>query len=425
MPTYFRRLRLTAATALVAGLVAGTFVSHNASAAEALSASQDFRQAIEQAKGQVSGGYLDAAASSLAALRPATPLEKYMAASLAMEIAVKKRDVVAQRAVIAKIIESGAAPAGQLARLNYIAGYLSYRTGAIDNAIVYLSRARTLGESDPKASLLLVESYARQRNLNDAAKILDETIATQIKSGAAVPASWYDRAASFAYARKDWASLSAANAAKLGNASASSPEWRTAITSYIVGAKPEPEAELDLHRLQAATGAMASERDYQGYAALAAGQGYAAEAKAVIEAGQEKGALAKGDPIAAQLMRSLRGKAITELAAIKPLPGKSATAASGAKAASGGDDLLANSLFTEAVPYYRAALEKGGVDRSRVSTRLGIALARSGDFDGARTALAQVTGRWSEVAAFWMAWANARSAALAATVLPGQSADQT
>lgn len=375
-----------------------------------MTASPAFRQAVEAAQSSLKSGNISGASAAISGLSPSSPLEKYMAASLAMELAVKRGDVVAQRRAVAAILESGAAPEGQLAYLNGVAGYLSYQTGAIDNAVTYLGRARQLGDTDAKTALMLVEAYARQRKPREAAALLDQIIAAQKQAGKSVPASWYDRASSFAFARKDWAALAGYSAAKLAVAPVQRADWRSALVTYMAGADPEKEARLDLYRLQAATDALASERDYQGYATLAADQGYAAEAKTIIEVGQSKSKLAKVDPVITPLMRTLGKKAVVNLNAIKGLPGKAGSVASAAKAAQNGDDLLANSQYAEAVPYYRAALAKGGGDKERVTTRLGIALARSGDLEGARQALAQVTdGRWAQIAAYWRAWVDIRS----------------
>lgn len=401
--------------ALLAGFAAAFQAEAKKEPEGELTAAPAFREAVTNIRARLDQGDLAGAGSAITALSPSGPLEKYMAASLNMELAVKRRDIVAQRAAIAKLIESGGVPEGQLAHLNHIAGYLCYQTGAIDNAVVYLVRARALGVKDPKATLLLAESYVRQRKPVEAAPLLDEAIAEQKRAGQPVPASWYDRAASLAYGRKDWAALARYNAAKLAAPDITPPEWRSALATYMAGANPDKEAQLDLYRLQAATGALASERDYQGYATLAAAQDYAAEAKAVIESGIDSGKLSSNDPVTAPLMRTLNKRAVTYLAAIKGLPGKAGSATSGAKAAENGDRLLAGNQFAEAVPYYRAALEKGVTDRARVAARLGIALARSGDLDGAGKALAQVTGpgNWTQVAAYWSAWVNARTVAQA------------
>jgi hypothetical protein len=296
-------------------------------------------------------GDVAGASGYVAGLRPSSPLEKYMASALAMEIAVKRGDIVAQRQAVAGILESGAAPSGQLAYLNRVAGYLSYQTGANDNAAIYLGRAIELGDGDPKSALMLAETYVRLRKLSEAARAIDGAITKQAESGVAVPASWYDRAASLAFARKDWAALAHYDQAKLAAGPIAGPAWRSAIVHYVDGAVPENEARLDMMRLQAAVGGMASERDYQAYATLAAQQGYSTEAKAILDKGQETGALSRTDAVALSLMRSLKGKAAVNLAALRQLNGKSASAISGVKAAKNGDDLLANSKYAEAATF--------------------------------------------------------------------------
>jgi hypothetical protein len=59
---------------------------------------------------------------------------------------------------------------------------------------------------------------------------------------------------------------------------------------------------------------------------------------------------------------------------------------------------------------YRAALSKGGVDANEVNTRLGIALARSGDKAGAQAAFGAVTGNpRAGIAALWTTWTQVGS----------------
>jgi len=398
---------LVCAAAPLPGIAAG---------AQPLTASPAFRTEADKVRTVLATGDLNAAAAGLARLTPSTPLEKYVAASLAMELAVKRNDPQAQRAAVTRMLESGGAPEAEIPYLNHLAGYFAARAGATDAAIGYLSRARAMGLSDPHASLLLVESFVRLRRIDDATRVLDETISARRQAGQAVPTSWHDRAASLALIRKDWAGLATASAAKLADPAMAGPDWRSAIVSYLAAAKPDADAALDLYRLQLAAGGMASERDWQAYATAAAERGYGDEAKAVIAAGLASGALSKADPVVASVQRSAQ-QAGRSASKAPPPAASNLTAAQASKA---GDDLLAAGRFADAVPYYRAALDKGGADRDRVTTRLGIALARAGDLDGARAALAQAKGRWAEVAAFWSAWVEAhRPPAAGGAAAPG------
>jgi hypothetical protein len=58
---------------------------------------------------------------------------------------------------------------------------------------------------------------------------------------------------------------------------------------------------------------------------------------------------------------------------------------------------------------FQLALEKGGVDRDRVLTRLGIAQANQGKGDAAKATLAQVSGARAPVARMWSAYVDSRA----------------
>jgi Flp pilus assembly protein TadD len=72
-----------------------------------------------------------------------------------------------------------------------------------------------------------------------------------------------------------------------------------------------------------------------------------------------------------------------------------------------GDGHLSYGEYAKAIVLYRSALMKTGVDADTVNTRLGIALALSGDKQGARAAFQAVKGPRAEIAALWMAFLDA------------------
>lgn len=378
--------------------------------AEPLTASKAFREASAAVGARLAEGDVAGANASLSALQPASPGEKYMAGSLALEVASRRGDMRAQRAAVKAMLASGAAPAQQTGYLRYLAGYFSAQIGEGTEAAAHLQAARQLGYDTPPANLLLADLEMRRHRPAEALAMLDAAIARQTAAGMKVPVAWFERGTSMAYTLKNWPLVASYSARRL--AAPSTPaDWRSAIVNYISGAAPQGEAQLDLYRLQYATDAMASERDFQAYAALALAQGYASEARMAIEAGRSKGTLLTSDAAINPLFAKASVKAKTNLAEMQKLSGKSASAASAAAASAAGDRLLSGGQYGEAVGYYRAALAKAGVDRDRVSARLGIALARSGDLAGAQSAFALVTGPWRDVAAFWSSWATNRSAA--------------
>ena len=149
---------------------------------------------------------------------------------------------------------------------------------------------------------------------------------------------------------------------------------------------------------------MASERDYQAYAQAAEKSGYYAEAKAIIEAGRSAGKLMPTQAATNQLLKSVTPKAPKEIAGLPALAKKAAASGSGKESIALADAYFSLGQFAQAAEQYRAALAKGGVDADRANTRLGVALARSGDLANAQAALAQATGKWASVAGFWAVW---------------------
>ncbi len=70
------------------------------------------------------------------------------------------------------------------------------------------------------------------------------------------------------------------------------------------------------------------------------------------------------------------------------------------------DAYLGYGDYAKAAELYKLALTKGGVDASTANTRLGIALARSGQKDAALQAFGLVTGARKPIADYWTIWLN-------------------
>ena len=91
-----------------------------------------------------------------------------------------------------------------------------------------------------------------------------------------------------------------------------------------------------------------------------------------------------------------------------PLAGEEKRAAGAAKgdvAMQTGDAYLGQRNYAKAVEMYRLALQKGSIDANVVNTRLGIALALSGQKAEAKTAFGAVAGSpRADIARFWSTW---------------------
>ena len=370
--------------------------------------SEGFRAAAQAADSAIKAGDVNAAQAQISGLTPTSDYEAYAAAGLRFELAVLKQNFQAQRVALTDMFKTSSVPKKDAPRLRYVAGYLSYVVGNYDDAFAQLDYARTLGYDGIDATMLRADIYLRKNKAKEARPFVRDALARQRASGQAVPAAWYDRAISLAYAAGDWAEVGSLYRERLTHYG-SAPEWRSALANYLTAPGTDAQPQLDLYRLQAANGAMASERDYQAYAQLAEKAGNYAEAKAIIEAGRSAAKLTQTQAVTASLMKSVTPKAAKEIAALPAAAKKAAAAKDGSAALAVADSYFSLSQFPQAVGMYRLALSKGGVDQGKGNARLGIALARSGDLAGAKTALAQVTGNWANVAGFWSVWVDQQS----------------
>lgn len=370
--------------------------------------SEGFRAAAQAADSAIKAGDANTAQAQISSLTPVSDYESYVAAALRFELAVLKRNFQGQRVALTDMFKTNSVPKKDAPRLRYVAGYLSYVVGNNDDALAQLDYAKTLGYDGIDATMLRADIALRKNKAKDARAFVQDALARQRASGQPIPAAWYDRAISLAYGAGDWAEVGSLYRERLTRYG-SAGEWRSALANYMTAPGTDAQPQLDLYRLQAANGAMASERDYQAYAQLAEKAGNYAEAKAIIEAGRSAGKLAPTQAATASLMKSVTPKAAKEIAALPTAAKKAANAKDGSAALAVADSYFSLSQFPQAVEMYRLALSKGGVDQGKANARLGIALARSGDLASAKTALGQVSGNWTNVAGFWSVWVDQQS----------------
>lgn len=370
-----------------------------------LSMSESFRATALRARTALSANDIATANREIAGLVPTSGLEKYAAAGLRMELASRRNDPQTQRKALTDMLESGAAPAAEVPYLRYLAGYYSYFLGEHGDAIAQVSYARQLGYAPVSSTVLLADANIKKGRTAEGMKLIEQAIAEQRALGKAVPEPWFDRAVAISTQLNNWPDVAKWYQQKLA-AYPSQGNWRTSLSNYLSAPGIDSQVQLDLYRLQAATGAMASERDFQAYSTLAARSGFDAEAKAVIETGRASGKLTPTDSVTAGLLKTATPKATKAIAELPAQVAKAKSAANGNAAMAAGDSYFSLAQYPKAVEQYRLALSKGGVDDARVNSRLGVALARSGDLAGAKAALAQANGNWANVARFWTVWVD-------------------
>lgn len=398
-------------------LLAGAAFASPAVAQTRLKLDDAFRTSVQSAAGRLAAS--DAAGALTIARGLArsadTAVEKQLAGELMLQAAAARSDLQAQRVALSTILDADMAPDGRKGELRALAGIISMMLGEEQDALAQIQYANRLGYASVASQIALADA-AFTLNQPDVGNVaLQQAIAIRAKDSQPVDPHWYDRAVALSYKAKrpdlvvQWAGRKLATAGQ-------APDWRSSLVSYIAIGAPGEAQTLDLYRLMAATDALASERDWQAYADIAERAGNAAEAKAALDAGTADGAVNGADAGVRTSLTRLKPAATKALATLPALATKAKTG-DAAAAIAAADAHFAAARYAEAADLYAVALTKPGVDGGKALTRRGIALARSGELAGAKTALGEVKeGQWMPVASFWSIWTDLQAARNASAV---------
>lgn len=367
---------------------------------------KEVQNALAEAQKLQQKGDLDAALVKLneALAGAQTPDDKYYSGQLLYNIGVTKQDnAVIEKATIA-MLDSGGAPADLQAPLLQNAAAFAIQRNDNAAALKYYEQLAQVKPNDGDIIVGLAELYAQSNNIPQAIGTLQRAIDAKKAASEAVPETWYKRMLAIAYDAKRNDLVTPASMA-LVSAYPTPDNWRDSLVLFKTGTQIDDQTNLDVMRLQKAAGALKGESDYYEYADLAYRRGLYGESKAVIDAG----VAANQVSLTKDTFRELNGLATARIAEDKASLAKLETAAraaaNGREAMATGDAFLNYGDYAKAAELYRLALTKTGVDADVANTRLGIALAGSGDKAGASEAFGKVAnGARAQVAQFWNAW---------------------
>ena len=331
---------------------------------------------------------------------------RYLAGALLFRLGVDTGDRRLQLQGIDAMVASGVPTSDQLPSLYRNQASLAASSGDNKKAEAALLKLAELKPDDVEALIALAQIKATQKKASQALTLLDRAIAMKRGSGQPVPESWYKFAVRTAFDAKlvpetakfarDWIA-----------AYPSTENWRDAISDYRDIAALDKASDVDALRLMRFTRALAGERDYYLVAESLTKAGYAGEAKAVLDEGIAAKAVDAGKaPVAA---RPNAKKIAADKAALAKAEKSALASATGTAALNAADSYFGFGQYEKAVPLYRAALQKGSVDAGLVNTRLGMALAMSGNKAEAEAALRAVTGIRTDLAALILVWVGQRS----------------
>ncbi len=398
--------------ALALGLVVAPAVAKDkpaaAAAAKAPNLSKEFRVAVIPVQNAVKAKDFATAAAGIAAAEAAatTPDDKYYAGLFRYQISVAQKDDAGTTAGIKAMLASGVAPPEQQAQLNSQLGQTAYFSKDYAGALTYINEAIRLGTKQPDIFIMGADASFKTKQFSPGLALAEQGIAAQKASGQPVPQDWYQRALAGAYNGKQPVEM-VKWSGELVRAYPTRENWRSALVLYRDSRPMDPQIVLDIYRLMRATSSIDGERDFFDYASIASDRGLPGEAKSVAEEGLASGKVPAGSRNLTEIRTGAAAKTAADLASLPASERAAANAATGKPAMSTADAYLGYGQYAKAAPLYRLALQKGGIDADAANMRLGIALARSGDKEGARAAFAAVKGVRSDLAAFWTFYLDA------------------
>jgi hypothetical protein len=366
-----------------------------------------FKAAQEAAnKGDIPTATTQAAAAEAAI---ATDDDRYLTGNAYLLIAQKSKDTAVQAKAVDLMIASGKAPTDQLATLYLAQAQTAAAAKDYAKALTALQGAQKSGSTEPNLVPMMVEMQYSSGQRVVALQTLNAAVDQMIAAGKPVPEEWYRRGLSFGYEVKagapDIAQVSALTTAistKWVAAYPSTRNWHDALAIFREQTKPDADGQIDIYRLLRASNGLLGAGEYVEYA-----EGvylrYPNEAQAVLQEGVSKGVVNMAtNKNASEILALVKAKIPADKASLATGEKSALAAPNGRPALNTADALVTYGEYARAIPLYKAALTKGGVDANIVNLHLGQAQALSGDVPGAKQTLALVTGPRKAVADFWV-----------------------
>jgi tetratricopeptide (TPR) repeat protein len=415
-------IRLNKRLAIGAGLMLGLVPLAPASAQQgggkaqaqagqpALKLSKEEQTALTPVQKAIDAKDFDGAAAALSAAEPAIKGAdaRYYASVARLQIGLGKNDKAMQLAGLEGMIASGKVAQSELPKFYNNIATLATDTGDYAKAEQAVAKLAEIAPNDPGPVISLAQAKIKQNRPAEAVTLLDRAITMQKASGQAVPESWYRVALGQAATARLTPQVT-----KIGsNLVASYPtpkNWHDALGILIEQTASDRDTEIDIYRLMRATKSLTSANDYAAYTRVLSNAGLPGEVKAVLDEGVAANLIKPTDARFAPMRSSVAGRIAADKVSLLADEKKALAASNGVLAAGVASAHFAYGDYPKAIELYRAALKKGSVDANVVNTRLGMALALSGQKAEAESAFKAVSGSRADLAPFLLAWLSQRS----------------
>lgn len=411
----FRGLPMVATAVVGAGLMLGVAASPAAAKKEkpAAAAAADTEHKLAPSKEYMAvykelaaaNTAKDAAALKAALDKGATLVNKaddqFLQANFGLQLGLLTKDAALQAASLDTMIDSGLAPSKDLAKFNYFSGTFAYNAKDYPKAIRRFEAAKAAGYTESALSALLMDSYLKAGQLDQALAISKAGIAAARAAGTRPMEDLYVRPAQALQKAGRTDDLMDILTLRLEDYPA--PEiWRNTLYIQLQSSAGDKELALDIFRLMRATNSMTARADYLEYAANATEAGLPGEVVALINEGQASGVVPKADPRFGEILATQTTRAAGEKASLMADVSKAASLPSAKRARSSADALIGFGNYDGAITLYQAATTLPGAQPDLITYRLAQAQALGGQYAAAAQSFAKVTGARKRLADLWL-----------------------
>lgn len=349
------------------------------------------------------------AQTALAAAEPQAQSNdaKYLVGQIRLQIGIGTSDRALQSRGIDEMLASGGARPNEMQAL--LENQLDFATAAGDTAKAARARAQldVLNPNNPDRFLRQARIRAGANDAPGAIALYQQAIQQTQAAGRPIPPEWRGQIAQLAYDAR----LPQANAymRELVTAAPTSANWRSALAALGALGNADDALKLDIYRLVRAAGAMQLEHDYIQLGEAANAARNIGETHAVYQEGLSRNLITTNAEVARQRVQVAGSRLAEDRASLASERSAAIAGSDGRAVLRLADAYFGYGEYGPAAELYRAALGKSGVDAATVNTRLGAALALSGDRAGAETAFRAVSGGTrGDLAQYWLLWLSQR-----------------
>ena len=334
--------------------------------------------------------------------------DRYLIAQMQLTYALKTNDKPAQAQAVDAIIASGGALNDELLRLYRVQADFAVNAKDYDRAITAYGKVLELQPGDANVINNLVIIHRERKNYPQALALIRQQISAGKAAGTSAPENIYRIGLQTALDGKLNAELMPMTREFLA-AYPSPKNWQIALDLYRQSAGSDEPLLLDTFRLMRNAKTIERANEYIALADTLARGRYYAEARDVVNEGVAAGKFPASNPSAAAILKEVTPRIASDKSALAGLEGRARSEASGDFALKVADGYYGHGDYAKAAEFYRLALQKGSVDANLANTRLGMALAMSGQRPAAEAAFKAVTGPRADLANFWLLWLASRA----------------